>query len=258
MFSFRSDDEEDEYDGCHSDSGRPHFQTSADYFHPVDFDEVHRGYCSDGVHPASEFNDFEEKCSSARGEMPSDKTAEELGHDNSCECNASSAIYSIENTDKQPVDIENDEQLWLPPEPENEEDERESSLVDDDDGEDTLGEWGYLQSSSFGSGQYRTRDRSSEEHKKAMKNVVDGHFRALVAQLLQVENLAVGEEPNKDGWLEIITTLSWEAATLLKPDTSKGGGMDPGGYVKVKCVAFGSRNERSVKIVDVFPQDSFA
>ncbi|KAI0523274.1 hypothetical protein KFK09_005669 [Dendrobium nobile] len=247
----RSDDEEDEYDG-HSDSGRHQFLTSADYFHPVNFDEVHRGYCSNGVHPAAEFNDVEEKFSHAHGEMLSydllekDKTSEELGHDNSCECNASSAIYGIESTDKQPVDIENNERLWLPPEPENEEDERESSLVDDDDGEDTLGEWGYLQSNSFGSGECRTRDRSSEEHKKAMKNVVDGHFRALVAQLLQVENLPVGEEHNNDGWLEIITSLSWEAATLLKPDTSKGGGMDPGGYVKVKCVACGSRNESKV------------
>ncbi|XP_020578022.1 1-phosphatidylinositol-3-phosphate 5-kinase FAB1B-like [Phalaenopsis equestris] len=242
----RSDDEEDEYDGCNSESGRHHFQTSADYFHPVNFDEVHRGYCSNGVHPAAEFNDFEEKCTPALGALEKDKTVDELGHDNNCEFNVSTAIYSIESTDKQPVDIENNERLWLPPEPENEEDERESSLVDDDDGEDTLGEWGYLQSSSFGSGECRTRDRSSEEHKKAMKNVVDGHFRALVAQLLQVENLPVGEGPNKDGWLDIITALSWEAATLLKPDTSKGGGMDPGGYVKVKCVACGSRNESKV------------
>ncbi|PWA53420.1 Chaperonin Cpn60/TCP-1 [Artemisia annua] len=56
-----------------------------------------------------------------------------------------------------------------------------------------------------------------------MKTVVDGHFRALVSQLLQVENL-----DDTDNWLEIITSLSWEAASLLKPDTSKGGGMDPG------------------------------
>ena len=29
-----------------------------------------------------------------------------------------------------------------------------------------------------------------------------------------------------------------------KPDTSENGGMDPGGYVKVKCVASGHRSER--------------
>ena len=76
-----------------------------------------------------------------------------------------------------------------------------------------------------------------------MKNVVDGHCRALVAQLLQVENLPI-EDNDKDCWLEIITSLSWEATTLLKPDMSKGGGMDPGGYVKVKCIACGQRSER--------------
>lgn len=250
--SFRIDDEDDEDGVCHSQSGRQHFHTSGDYFHPVNFDEVQHGYSSNGVYPASEFNDVEERFSLGRGDMSlygsleKEKTSEELGHDNSYECNASSSIYSIESTDKQPVDIENNERLWHPPVPENEEDERESSLVDDDDGLDTIGEWGYLRSSSFGSGECRTRDQSSEEHKKAMKNVVDGHFRALVAQLLQVENLPVGEEPEKDGWLEIITTLSWEAATLLKPDTSKGGGMDPGGYVKVKCIACGSRSESKV------------
>ncbi|KAL2555058.1 1-phosphatidylinositol-3-phosphate 5-kinase FAB1B [Forsythia ovata] len=108
-------------------------------------------------------------------------------------------------------------------------------------------EWGYFRnSSSFGSGEYRSRDKSNEEHKKAMKNVVDGHFRAIVTRLLQVENLLSGEENDKESWLDIITSLSWEAATLLKPDTSKGGQMDPGGYVKVKCLASGHRSESSV------------
>ncbi|KAL3038088.1 hypothetical protein AAZX31_01G109600 [Glycine max] len=77
-----------------------------------------------------------------------------------------------------------------------------------------------------------------------MKTVVEGHFRALVAQLLQVENPTTCDEDGKESWLDIITALSWEAATLLKPDTSRGGGMDPGGYVKVKCIASGHRNER--------------
>jgi 1-phosphatidylinositol-3-phosphate 5-kinase len=119
-------------------------------------------------------------------------------------------------------------------------------LFDDDDDNDgrATGEFGYLRnSSSFGSGEYRHKDRSNEEHKKVMKNVVDGHFRALVSQLLQVENLPV-EDNNKNSWLEIIISLSWEAANLLKPDMSKGGGMDPAGYSKVKCIACGSRIER--------------
>ena len=155
-------------------------------------------------------------------------------------------VYDVDGTDAEPVDFENNGLLWLPPEPEDEEDEREAALFDDDDDDEgATGEWGYLRSSnSFGSGEYRSRDKLGEEHRLAMKNVVEGHFRALVAQLLQVENLPVGDEDGGESWLDIITSLSWEAATLLKPDTSKGGGMDPGGYVKVKCIASGRRNER--------------
>lgn len=172
-----------------------------------------------------------------------DKLREETCHDNG----DASPMYGMENTDSEPVDFENNGLLWLPPEPEDEEEEREALLLDDDDEENATGEWKTLRSSgSFGSGEHRSKDRSSEEHRKAMKNVVDGHFRALVGQLLQVENLPVGEEDDEESWLDIVTSLSWEAATLLKPDTSEGGGMDPGGYVKVKCIACGRRNERLV------------
>ena len=153
--------------------------------------------------------------------------------------------YIEDSTNSEPVDFENNGLLWLPPEPEDKEDEREAVLFDEDDDEGAAGDWGYLQSStSFGSCEYRGRDKTSEEHRMAMKNVVEGHFRALVAQLLQVENLAVSDEDQEESWLDIITALSWEAATLLKPDMSKGGGMDPGGYVKVKCKACGRRSER--------------
>ncbi|XP_029131071.1 1-phosphatidylinositol-3-phosphate 5-kinase FAB1B isoform X2 [Cajanus cajan] len=161
---------------------------------------------------------------------------------------APSSLYVSEDVNAEPVDFENNGLLWLPPEPEDEEDEQEAILYDDDDDNDgnAIGEWGYLRtSSSFGSGENRHRERSGEEHKKVMKNVVDGHFRALVSQLLQVENLPV-EEEDENSWLEIVTSLSWEAATLLKPDMSKSGGMDPAGYVKVKCIACGSRIESVV------------
>lgn len=155
-----------------------------------------------------------------------------------------SPVYNVDSKVSEPVDFENNGLLWLPPEPEDEEDEREAVLFDEED-DDATGEWGNLRSSRrFGNSQFHNKDRSSEEHRKAMKNVVDGHFRALVAQLLQVENLPLGEDDNKVSWLDIITYLCWEAATLLKPDTSKGGGMDPGGYVKVKCIACGRRTDR--------------
>nr|GEZ41146.1 1-phosphatidylinositol-3-phosphate 5-kinase FAB1B-like [Tanacetum cinerariifolium] len=108
----------------------------------------------------------------------------------------------------------------------------------------TLIENGFIQS-KFDYSLYTKSDKGNrylnEEHKKAMKTVVNGHFRALVSQLLQVENL-----DDTDNWLEIITLLSWEAASLLKPDTSKGGGMDPGGYVKIKCLASGRPSDSMV------------
>ncbi len=43
-----------------------------------------------------------------------------------------------------------------------------------------------------------------------------------------------------------MSALALQAANLVKPDTSKDGGMDPGGYVKVKCVASGKCQERLV------------
>ena len=250
VFGFRSDDDDDEYGASRFDLETQSFQTSNEYYGPVHFDEFDQGYRSNKVYPAGENSEAKQICSSVcnntefNTSLDDDKIGEGSGHDNGYECDASSTIYGMEGLDTEPVDFENNKQLWHPPEPENEEDEREPTLLDDDDDEDATGLWGYLRSSnSFGSGEHRSRDRSSEEHKKAMKNVLDGHFRALIAQLLQVENLPTSEE-NKDGWLEIITSLSWEAATLLKPDTSKGGGMDPGGYVKVKCIASGHRCER--------------
>ncbi|KAL6560072.1 hypothetical protein OROHE_006310 [Orobanche hederae] len=144
------------------------------------------------------------------------------------------------------VDYENNGLIWLPPDPEDEEDEREALLFDDFDDDDAkvaTGEWGYRYSNSFVLRECRSRDSSNEEHRTTMKRVVDGHFRALMTKLLLVEDLPATEH---EGWLDIITTLSWEAASLLRPDTSRGGGMDPGGYVKVKCIACGRRNESMV------------
>ncbi|XP_010937259.1 1-phosphatidylinositol-3-phosphate 5-kinase FAB1B [Elaeis guineensis] len=247
----RSGDSDDVYGLCPSNLEAQSFQHSDDFYGQVEFDEVDQDFHSNELHPAGENIDAKEICSPLHDNtefhagLDVDKMEEEAEPDNSYECDAAS-IYGMENADAEPVDFENNGLLWLPPDPEDEEDDKEAVLYDDDD-EDASGEWGYLRSSnSFSSGEYRSRDRSSEEHKKAMKNVVDGHFRALISQLLQVENLPVGEENDKGSWLEIITSLSWEAATFLKPDTSKGGGMDPGGYVKVKCLACGNRSESMV------------
>ncbi|XP_077236493.1 1-phosphatidylinositol-3-phosphate 5-kinase FAB1B-like [Tasmannia lanceolata] len=257
QFSFcmnRSDDDDDEYGMYRSDPEIRRCQQSDEYYGQVEFDDINHGYGSHKVHHSEENTDAKDLSSPRHQGADSqvlvgvEKVGEEVeGNYNCDECDAASSIYGVESTDAEPVDFENNGLLWLPPEPEDEEDERDAVVFDDEDDEDATGEWRHLRSSSsFGSGEYRSRDRSSEEHKNALKNVVDGHFRALVAQLLQVENLPVGEEDDRESWLDIITSLSWEAATLLKPDTSKGGGMDPGGYVKVKCIACGHRSESFV------------
>ncbi|KAK1314676.1 1-phosphatidylinositol-3-phosphate 5-kinase FAB1B [Acorus calamus] len=249
----RSDDEDEEYSAYHSDSLSGHFLQSVDCYGNGGFNETDNDYGSHKVHPDEETGNekdlslVREECTDLLVPDSVDKFEDGADQCNRYACDAASSIYGMDAADAQPVDFENNGLLWFPPEPEDEEDDREALLFDDeDDDEYASREWGCLQSSnSFGGGEYRARERSNEEHKKAMKHVVE-HFRALVAQLLMVENLPVGEEGDKESWLEIITSLSWEAATILKPDTSRGGGMDPGGYVKIKCVACGRRSESSV------------
>ncbi|CAL1399568.1 unnamed protein product [Linum trigynum] len=248
----RSDDDDDEYSIYRSDSESQNFPQVNDYYHRGEFDDMIN---DDGLQKALLDGETIESKSLSTSPLNNSflphglegvhRLGERDEHYIDYDGEASSSMYPREDDNAEPVDFENNGLLWLPPEPEDEEDEREAEFFDDDDDDgDVAGEWGRLRpSASFGSGEFSNRDRSSEDHKKAMKNVVDGHFRALIAQLLQVENVPLGDEGDKEGWLEIITSLSWEAATLLKPDTSTGGGMDPGGYVKVKCLASGRRSE---------------
>ncbi|XAR51301.1 1-phosphatidylinositol-3-phosphate 5-kinase [Bertholletia excelsa] len=251
----RSDDDDEEFGVYRLDSETGHLPQVNRYLGQLEFDEINRDYRTHKVHPDGETIDIKSVSSSSlynsfksgvsEGIQPLVKKEDE--HYLGDECEAHSSLYAAADVDAEPVDFENNGLLWLPPEPENEEDEREALLFEDDDEGDATGEWGCLHSSgSFGSGEQQKSERSNDENRKAMKNVVNGHFRALVSQLLQVENLPLGEDNDGEGWLEIITSLSWEAASLLKPDMSKGGGMDPGGYVKVKCIASGQRSDSTV------------
>ncbi|KAL4290601.1 hypothetical protein GQ457_14G007610 [Hibiscus cannabinus] len=250
--SHRSDDEDDvlsSFSFYMSDSDTKLFSLESGCPTPYEFEDMHNDDGFHKCHPDKEFTDFKSlNCSTITYIFPSPgleglpplpkKDQREVDD----ERKTASALHPAD-----PIDFEDNKLLWLPPEPEDEEDDKEAALFDDDD-EDcgVTGEWGYLRTSSFGSGKSRFKDNSKEVQKKAMKNIVDGHFRALVSQLLQVENLPVGDENDKESWLEIITALSWEAATLLTPDRSTGGGMDPGGYVKVKCIASGRRCESMI------------
>ncbi|KAA0038387.1 1-phosphatidylinositol-3-phosphate 5-kinase FAB1B-like [Cucumis melo var. makuwa] len=233
---YRSDDEDDDYyyGMYRSDSESRHISQSDDYYCAVNIDgglNLERENTSTKGSPVN----FDTQC--PRGNEESSEDSDE--NDKGSECDF--PTYAMQNKDHEPMDFQNNGILWLPPEPEDEEDEK-ALLFEDDDDVCAPGEWGHLHS-SLSSGECPMKGKSSEDYKKTAKNVVEGHFRALVSQLLEAENLPIGDAPNEDGWLDIITYLSWEAAAVLKPDTSKSGGMDPGGYVKVKCVAGGKRSE---------------
>ncbi|XP_010432591.1 PREDICTED: 1-phosphatidylinositol-3-phosphate 5-kinase FAB1A isoform X2 [Camelina sativa] len=243
--SGRSDGEADEDDDYQSDFAQSYSQGN-DYYGAISLDEVEHIYGSHESHDVGVNIDPNIGCFPPDQDLDSldtetiDKTRLQGNEWNDVKEGSPPCEESFE---PEVVDFESDGLLWLPPEPENEEDEREAVLSDDDGDEGDRGDWGYLRpSNSFNDKEFHSRDKSSG----AMKNVVEGHFRALVAQLLEVDNLPMVNEGDKEGWLDIITSLSWEAATLLKPDTSKGGGMDPGGYVKVKCIPCGCRSESMV------------
>lgn len=184
-----------------------------------------------------------------------------------------------ENDPSPTFDVE--DELWDPPEPENGEDERESvkavtSLVDSDDE-------GYNQENSMAvanldddkdgcancDGIELTKPSSlsnseievsrshcfEEERQNAMLEVMNGKFKNLVRQLLKkigIDNC----DDKEESWVDIVTQLAWEAALFVKPDATEhratdpedpdateGKAMDPAGYVKVKCIASGSRSE---------------
>lgn len=138
-------------------------------------------------------------------------------------------------------------EFWLPPETEDQENDMEGSVAnyddDDDDECDDGTKWGKPSSlSSFGvqgSGNYRYK----EEKQKALDEVMNRKFRALVDHLLKSTGVASSDKDG-DNWVDIVTSLSWEAALFVKPNTGEGKAMDPDGYVKVKCVATGCRSER--------------
>lgn len=146
---------------------------------------------------------------------------------------------------QRPLDFENSGHIWFPPPPDDENDEGENNFFSYDDEDDDIGDSGAMFSSSSSlSGMFPAKEKQNEGNKEPLRAVVQGHFRALVSQLLQGEGIKVGKESGVEDWLDIVTTIAWQAASFVKPDTSRGGSMDPGAYVKVKCIASGSPNER--------------
>lgn len=155
-------------------------------------------------------------------------------------------------------------QLWVPPAPESdeeevppeedheggdEEDNEEGGWEGEDDEDDDWDE--KERERARRRRRLRRNSRSSkstasEMHKKVLRSVSDDHFRALVAQLLSAEGLPVGGGGDSEGWLDIVAALASRAASMIRPDQKKAGTMDPGGYIKVKCVATGTKGDSDV------------
>ncbi|KAI9084110.1 hypothetical protein K1719_033908 [Acacia pycnantha] len=148
---------------------------------------------------------------------------------------------------QRPLNFENCGLIWFPPPPDDENDEAEGTFFPYDDEDDDVGDSGALFSSSCSlSNVFSAKEKENEGNKEPLKAVIQGHFRALVLQLLQGEGIKVGKEDGSEDWLDIVATLAWQAANYVRPDTSKGGSMDPGNYVKVKCIATGSPTESTL------------
>lgn len=164
--------------------------------------------------------------------------------DNTFESASSDASKETE-TALAPKD-EMDAQVWVPPEAEDQEDDKEGSVVNYDEDDDECGDgtnWGKPSCLSSIGEKGRGSFRFREEKQKAMDEVMNGKFKALVGQLLR----SVGVSPSGgdgESWVDVVTSLSWEAASFVKPDVIEGKAMDPDGYVKIKCIATGSRNQK--------------
>ncbi|KAJ6982029.1 1-phosphatidylinositol-3-phosphate 5-kinase FAB1C isoform X1 [Populus alba x Populus x berolinensis] len=148
---------------------------------------------------------------------------------------------------QKPLDLESNGLIWFPPPPEDENDETESSFFTYDDEDDDIGDSSaiFLPSSSLSS-TFPSKENQNEINKDPLKAVIQGHFRALVAQLLQGEGIKASKEETNEEWLDIVTTIAWQAANFVKPDTSRGGSMDPVDYVKVKCIASGNPSDSTL------------
>lgn len=137
-------------------------------------------------------------------------------------------------------------QTWQPPEPENPQDDVANSVAcDDDDDDEGIDSVNWSEPTSL----IRSKDEISgcymfkEEKQRAMEEVINRKFKTLVSQLLKSVGVSSSAEGDKS-WVDIITSLSWEAASFLKPDAIWDNALNPDRYMKVKCIASGSRSQR--------------
>nr|CAB3456597.1 unnamed protein product [Digitaria exilis] len=137
-----------------------------------------------------------------------------------------------------------DPHIWLPPAPENKEDDLDTVFNNYDESENNSTGW------ARSTLDINLSDRSKESHEdqlqKVMSEVMNGQFKILVSRFLAAEGFSLSDGGTDKNWLDIVASLSWDAALLVKPDANSGNAMDPGLYVKVKCIASGSCQQSEV------------
>ncbi|XP_042511075.1 putative 1-phosphatidylinositol-3-phosphate 5-kinase FAB1C isoform X2 [Macadamia integrifolia] len=164
-----------------------------------------------------------------------------------CEDPETNDYFSDDEEVQQPLDFENNGMIWCPPLANNEEDESENNCFEYDVEEDDLGETSAMfSSSSLNSDMFPVAEKLNDGQKEPLRVVIHGHLRALVSQLLQGEGICIGNDNGGEDWLDIVTSVAWQAANFVKPDTSRGSSMDPGDYVKIKCIVSGTRGESTL------------
>ncbi|GJN25925.1 hypothetical protein PR202_gb13811 [Eleusine coracana subsp. coracana] len=131
--------------------------------------------------------------------------------------------------------------IWIPPEA--------ADTLDDDEFDDDGRSWG----------QFPSIHR--EERQNAMLKAMNGQLKILAARFLASAGVSLPpqgerEDERSSSWLDIVTSLSWEAALLIKPDSGVGKDMDPGSYIKI--LLRGGNREELKKIKQVMHYTVFA
>ncbi|CAN4097924.1 unnamed protein product [Withania somnifera] len=194
--------------------------------------------------PSSDGRVYIDECSTDSSQEDSCSTMQtgrdaEFMRNGNCEETKSSNIEG-DNNDESGISSSYElDQFWVPPEPECCDDDTEGSVANYDDDECGDG-WGkptsLISLEEEGSGSHKFK----EEKLKALEEVMNGKLKSLVNDLLKSFGVASSGD---DNWVDIVTSLSWEAASFVKPDCAEGKAMDPNKYVKIKCIRTGSPSQ---------------
>ncbi|XP_010555713.1 PREDICTED: putative 1-phosphatidylinositol-3-phosphate 5-kinase FAB1D [Tarenaya hassleriana] len=190
-------------------------------------------------HSSNTMTEFSDR--SVHGDVMRDVEISQVGHQELKENNAQNAIKSTD----QELEFDNpriEASILEPPEPENQEDESEGDDTDIDDDDDECCDGTNWSKSSFG-GDFIDENSKildlKEEKRRAVQQDINRKFRVFVSQFLKSVGVSSSAEDGEN-WVDIVTGLSWEAASLLKPVVIDGKPVDPNAYIKVKCIATGS------------------